>query len=246
MLKINLLPPYIYEKRKVRQAALSFGLLFCALIFVMLGWWFKLSNNERELTAQGAIMKQKAEQVTQLSALVAAEEAKIPPIQQKVSFIEGIMAYNLKWPPILEELAKYTYSRIMYKSVTPSGENQLAISAHARSVGDCGRYLLNMYRAQHLFTSVTISGVPGWSSQGAANIGMPGMGMPGGFATSGESLAGFDFTVTCVLAADKAAIVAPVPPGSAAGAAAPGASPGGRASPGGPVGSVPMEIGPNM
>lgn len=187
MLKINLLPPYIYEKRKVRRAAFLFGLLFIVCTGIMVAWWAKLGNQERDLTAQVTDMEQKAQQVAALKQQVAAEQSKIPPIQEKVAFIESLMDYNLKYPKLYEELAKYTYGRILYSSVQPTATG-LTVQAHARTIGDCGRYLLNMYRASHLFTSVTISAVPGWPAEST------------GGNQNASNMPGFDFTVTCALA----------------------------------------------
>lgn len=185
MLKINLLPSYIYEKRKVKQTAIVFAVLFIGVVAGMVAWYVALGAKQREMTIQVADMQQKANEVKQIEALAAAEEQRLPIIQGKVAFIESVMDYNLAYPKLYEEMAKYTYNRIMYTSVDPSG-GQLKIAAHARSIGDCGRYLLNMYRASHIFTTVGIDAVPGWPRQNASG-------------TQGTGL-GFDFNVTCSLA----------------------------------------------
>ena len=177
MLKINLLPPYIFEKRKIRRTAILFGVLVACVAAGMFGWYSMLAAKERDLNSEVLMWEQKAAEVKSLEDQAAAEEAKAPPIKSKVDFIENVMAYNLAYPKLYEELAKYTYSRIVYRSVEPSS-NQLKIAAHARSVGDCGRYVLNMYRASHIFSSVRIDSVPGWS---------------------GAVPNGFDFSVTCDL-----------------------------------------------
>lgn len=201
MLKINLLPKYIYEKRKVKQTAFMFAVLFLGVVAGMVAWHLSLAAKERDLTVQVADMQQKVNEVRSLETQAAAEEQRLPVIQGKVAFIESVMQYNLEYPKLYEELAKYTYNRIMYTSVDPSG-GQLKVGAHARSIGDCGRYLLNMYRASHVFSSVGIDGVPGWPHQGA----------------QGDQ--GFDFNVTCNLVRPIA--VPSYSPGGAA-ARAPGA-----------------------
>jgi len=177
VLKINLLPPYILERKKVRQSAFLAGVAFLAVLAAMVGWWYTLDKKKAELTIQVQDMEQKRDQVVALEQLAKAEEDKIPPIQQKVDFIKAVLDYNEMYPKLYEELARYTYGRILYKSIQPTSDT-LTIQAHARTLGDCGRYLLNMYRATHLFSSVTISAVPGYPS---------------------DRRAGFDFTVTCKL-----------------------------------------------
>lgn len=177
MLKINLLPPYIFERRKVRQTAFLFGLIVVLAFGGMVGWIFMLSRKEADLKARFAVMDAAAKQVLALEDTIKAEEAKIPPIKDRMDYFKAVTAYNEKFPAVYEELVKYTYERVLYRSITPSN-SQLTIAAHAKSLGDCGRYLLNIYRARHLFSNVTISAVPGYPSDPAA---------------------GFDFTVTATL-----------------------------------------------
>lgn len=173
----------------------------------MFAWLMMLNNHKQELTEQVTLMEQKMAEVKAIEAQAIAEEAKAPIMQGKVTFFDALAAYNVEYPKLYAELAKYTYSRVLYRSVEPSG-TQLKIGATARSVGDCGRYLLNMYRATHIFNSVTIDAVPGW----------------GGAITQG-----FDFSVTCNLVKP---INAPTY-GAAAGAAGtpPGGPPAGPAAP---------------
>jgi hypothetical protein len=177
VLKINLLPPYIFERRKVRQAAVLAGVAFVAVLAGMLGWWYVLGKTKAELTVQVQDMEQKRDRVIALQQLAKAEADKIPPIEAKVSFIKGMLDYNDEYPKLYEEVFRYTYGRVLYRSISPSSDT-LTIQVYARSLGDCGRYLLNMYRATHLFSSVSVSAVPGYPS-----------------ARGG----GFDFTVTCRL-----------------------------------------------
>jgi len=207
VLKINLLPSYIYEKRKVKQTAFVFAVLFIGVVAGMVAWYLSLGAKQREMTIQVADMQQKANEVRQIEAQATAEEQRLPVIQGKVAFIEGVMEYNLAYPKLYEELAKYTYNRIMYTSVDPSA-GQLKIAAHARSIGDCGRYLLNMYRASHIFTSVGIDSVPGWPSNNSGQQAGP----------------GFDFNVTCNLA-NPIALPTYTPGGAAPAPGAPGAPP---------------------
>ena len=230
MLKINLLPKYIYERRKIYQLASILGVLFIAIVFGMFAWWFMLGNKEIILTGQVDEMELKTSILNDLQKQVDDEKAKLPPVESKVKFVEDLMAYNLKVPQLYEELARYTYARILYKSITPSG-SQLTIQAHAGSLADCGRYLMNIYRATNIFSSVTINAVPGWSDTGAAQAG----GQAGQAAAAPSS--GFDFTVTCTLVNPVAApAYAPPSAGGEAGPeGAPGAMPGAPAADGAPA-----------
>jgi len=180
VLKINLLPRYIFERRKVRQAAFLAGLAFVVVLGGMLGWWFTLNKARADLQVRVQDMEARRDEVTALQKRVESEEARIPPIQQRLDFIDGLLAYTDKIPDLYEEVARYTYGRVLYRSIQPAADS-LTIQAYSRSLGDCGRYLLNMYRASHIFSSVTITAVPGY---------------PSDVTRGGE---GFEFTVTCRL-----------------------------------------------
>jgi len=201
VLKINLLPAYIYERRKTRKAILGFSALFVAVVFAMVAWWVSLSNKQKELERQVADAEMRAQQVTAIEQQRDAERAKLPTIKAKVDFMDALMGYNLEAPKLLEEIAKYTYGRIRLTSIQINGGNQVTIQGHARTLGDCGRYLMNLYRAQHIFSSVVISGVPaGWPPGNVSSStapGLPGVAMQPTSQTTGEP--GFDFTVTCTL-----------------------------------------------
>ena len=259
MLKINLLPAYIREKRVIRRMAMGFGILIVVIIAGILVASLILSSRIARQDTAVADMEQRKAVVDQIQTMTAAEQGKLSTIQSKISFIEGLMAYNLRVPALLDELARYTYGRIVYKSVQITSDT-LTIQAHAKNVGDCGRYLLNMYRASHKFSSVAIDKIPGWSEGGGTSSEaspssppMPGGPMPGGpplipgalvmagppvSIESGRSSegpsSGFDFTVTCKL---REPIVAPVyamqSAGAAGAAGAPGAAGAGAAPPAG-------------
>lgn len=203
MLKINLLPPYIFERRKVRQTAFLFGLIFMVTFGGMVAWWYTLGKKEARLKDELVVMKANADQVLQLETTIKAEQAKIPPIKDRMDYFAAIREYNGKFPVLYEELAKYTYERVLYRSIQPSN-NSLTIQAHAKSIGDAGRYLLNMYRARHLFSDVRMSAVPGYPNNLAA---------------------GFDFSVTCTL-------VNPIDPPQPPASLGPGGAAGGGSSDG--------------
>jgi len=230
VLKINLLPPYIYERRKARQAAFLFAILVVAVAAGMVTWIFMLNRKEADLRAQLAIMNERKAQVEALEQTIKAEEAKIPPIKDRMDYFSAVMEYNTAYPKLYEELAKYTYERVLYRSIQPASDS-LQINAHARTIGDCGRYLLNIYRARHLFSNVTISAVPGYPNNPAA---------------------GFDFTVTCALLnpINPPAIPAALGGGTLSGASG-GDSGGGSSSYNGPPqpgtpesGTLPQELPP--
>jgi hypothetical protein len=104
------------------------------------------------------------------------------------------MFYNGKAPALYEELARFTYEKIRYREIALN-ETDMAIQAYAPSLADAGRYLLNLYRATHIFSQVSMSAVPGYSSAGTGAEGA--VGPP--LASSRPGSRGFDFTISCKL-----------------------------------------------
>lgn len=179
MMKINLLPRSINERKVVKNVAITFGVLVVAVILI------GVLYTQMVMIPKVQSMESEAQRVETLEQVVMGIEkerdgwkGKIPPIKQKLDFIKGVLDYNLKYPRLYEEVAKWTYEKVAYTGLTCDG-TQMAMSARAKSLDDLGRFLLNMYRATDLFTEVTISGVPGYGAAGAQPSfgGAPGMGM---------------------------------------------------------------------
>lgn len=239
MMKINLLPRTINERKIVRNTAILFGVLVIAIVAMGIAYtqMFLVPEvqKEQDLATQTEQLKSEVEGIEKEAS---DWQGKISPIKTKLDFINSVLAYNLKYPKLYEDLAKWTYERISYTGLTCDG-TQISMGARAKSLDDLGRFLLNMYQATDLFTSVTITGVPGYpigeAQQGGGPAAMPDLSLPGGSGL-GANLAGMgaisagvqkgpsaryiDFTVNCKL---KTPIVAPT---FSAGGAAAGGQPG--------------------
>ena len=258
MIKINLLPRTIDEKRAVRNMAMVLGVLLVAIIAAGFTFSLKLRGDVKTMEERAEAAKAWKERVERIQAEASAVRKSIEPIQQKVDFVNAVLDYNQKYPKLYKEIAKWTYEKVIYSSLQPSADGvQVQMQARVKTLDDLGRYLLNMYRATDLFTSVTISGIPGYprTSSGLQRLpGGPRM-FPGGpdyeregIAPSSE-LAGIEaiavgvrrrpeddwiaFTVNCVL---REQITPPVlagaaPVDSAARPGMPGAAPTARRMP---------------
>lgn len=231
MIKINLLPRTINEKLVVRNTAIMFGglIVLVALIGVLYTQLFLIPQvrAEEDLATRTEALEQ---EVLGIEKEVAEwKNNKIPPVQKKLTFINDIIAYNQKYPQLYEEIAKWTYEKISYVGLASNG-SEVNMVARAKNLEDLGRFLLNMYRAQDLFTEVVISGVPGYPMSSADGGGFVPQAEPGSGSGGPEaSLAGISaittgvqaapasgfigFTVKCKL---KTPIVAPVFAGQSA------------------------------
>ena len=174
MIKINLLPAYVLEQEKVRKSAALFGVLVAAVIVCMLLWYKGLGSAHAELQRQLEEVQATEQQVKAYQAETQTARQESQGIRVKVQFIKDIMEYNKLVPRIYEELARYTYKNILYTKVSVA-QAQITIDAYTRSMGDAGKYLLNLYKASDLFTSVSISAVPGYPQAVSTElVGAPG------------------------------------------------------------------------
>ena len=225
MIKINLLPSYVLERQVVRRLAMIFAVLLAFVIVASVAWRLQRGMALASLQNQLAITKITENLVISNETRAKEELAKIDPINTKVKFIEDVMNYNMKAPALYDELSRYTYEKVRYRSIALS-ETQMEIEAYAPSISDAGRYLLNLYRANDLFSQVTMSNVPGYNDTTSGNQ-TPGTFTGRARVARGRGVmiirparaGGFDFKVTCVLAQPLGAPSY----GGAPAAAAPGA-----------------------
>lgn len=235
MIKINLLPKSINEKKAVRNMAVLFGVLVVAVIAIGVLYTQMVLvpqvQQEQQLVEQTKALET---QVINLEGDTSKVQGSMKPISDKLTFVNAVLDYNTKYPKLYEEVAKWTYEKVAYTTMTCDG-TQVQMSARARSLDDLGRFLLNMYRATDLFTEVAISGVPGYPTGGANNPGggpvpqgpsgfgpqanMAGMPAIAAGVMSGPAARYIDFTVSCKL---KTPIAAPAFAGAGAAAGAAG------------------------
>lgn len=253
MIKINLLPKSIYAKKAIRNMAILFGILLVAIIAGCMTLTIMKRGDVEYMRGQADLATQWKGQVDRIKSEAQGVRDSIGPINQKLNFINSVLAYNEVYPKLYEEIAKWTYEKVSYTSMQCNGTG-VQMQARARSLDDLGRYLLNMYRATNLFTSVTISGVPGYPREqgggeggdfqqdggGVAQPGLAGIGAITAGVTRESSSGWISFTVNCTL---KTPIVAPQPAGGTTGGqpgmpGAPPAMPGPQTSPQPPAGDV--------
>jgi len=202
MIKINLLPPYVLERQAVRRLMALFAALLVFVVAACAGVWWKTTRDLNALQKELDYTRQIEQQVNTTKSQASSELAKVGPISTKVKFIEDVMAYNTKAPALYEELARFTYEKIRYRDISLS-DTDMNIQAYAPSLADAGRYLLNLYRATHIFSQVSMSAVPGYSSGGGQSGGYERAAYAPPLARPGSR--GFDFTVNCKLAQPLAA-----------------------------------------
>jgi hypothetical protein len=194
MLKINLLPSYIYERKKIRAAWAVVVAVVLLEIAGLAAYQGKLINDENAKAQEVTTAEAKANDVQKLVGEAKAKRDEIAPITDKVTFIKNILKFNLVRPNLFQNVAEYTLKGVRYTHIEASG-NVLTIQAFAPTLSAMGRYLIYM-QGNPDFTAVQIAGgagyPPGNQNEGAGITsssgsygGPPGASAPGGPAGYG-------------------------------------------------------------
>jgi len=160
MLKINLLPPYINQRSKIRTA---WTLMAVVLVAELIGLSFYQKgkiDTESQLLSDVQSKETQVLQVQKLASDAKAERDKIQPIKDKTNFITQLFDYNKVRPDLYEHVASYIYSEVWITGMQAE-QNVLTMPASAKSISAVGRFLLFMQNNPD-FSQVRISSVPGW------------------------------------------------------------------------------------
>ena len=194
MLRINLLPAYIAERRKTKTATFAsialFALVCASLLFVYMGKAAAVTAKEQEATDEEA----KQAEVVTIKSKTTQIRTQIAPLQDKVTFVKNVKFYNTLAPRIYRNAAKYTIRQVEYNSMNiagsaltiggfVSGDDGKGNSSGKQSVENFGRYLITFFGNPDI-TALSVAGLPGYPSvatgtgTGTPNGGAPGF--PGG------------------------------------------------------------------
>lgn len=178
MLRINLLPAYIAERRKTRLTIAAFSAAFLAVTGGLLAYYFVKEAQVQDLEAKASAEETAAQAVQAIQAQAQTTRSGVQPILDKVSYVDQVRFYNTLRPRIYRQVAAYTHKDIQYNSMAVTGRS-LAVSAFAKNLSDIGRFLITMFGNPDL-TAVSVSGPPGWPAGQAGGGGGAAGGYPGG------------------------------------------------------------------
>lgn len=175
MLKINLLPAYVIERRKVRVFS-AIAAVALVVEIAVLGFFY---NKQR--TLEGALNEaknQKSSEKQRVDALqqeAQGEQAKNQPFQNVIKFIEDTKKSPRKQGQLLSELRKYIYWRVLVTDIDISDGQNVRLSCATDGVDSYARFVSNFMECPLFDQAPLFSGIGGDSGGG----GMMGSGMPG-------------------------------------------------------------------
>jgi len=173
MIKINLLPPHVVEKRKVR----SLAVLLLALLLVELGGFFfyysTLVRTEKAKTALLAETKAEADEVRSMQDQAAAEVAAAKPLSDKVGWYDKIYQNNSKIADTLGRINEYLYAKMTVRSISVNG-SQVNLQAATRDLDHVASAYLNLLRSPYITPARQVSFSPSLRVvSGSADRGAP-------------------------------------------------------------------------
>ncbi|MCS6830568.1 MAG: hypothetical protein RMM08_09350 [Armatimonadota bacterium] len=178
MLKLNLLPPNIYEPRKKRAWFAVFVVVWIVLAGGLVAWQLSLVNlksqKSEELQQQEAIVQQ----VTQTEQEAQRTKSLVAPLLTRAQLADEVFRANRQYPKLYREVRRWTIDTVRYGSMGVAQGMTLQAQAVTRDLDEMARYLQIMLQCP-LFTGVSIS----WTTAGGATTGAATR--PGGFGGMG-------------------------------------------------------------
>ncbi len=242
MLRINLLPSYVQQRRLTKTLVPIFIAIFALCVAAPLAAYFYLHGKLTALTqeAQDAVAGKgktdalKAQAVTTLS--------QVAPIQAKLQFLNDVYAYKDKWIALYSRLADTTpKNSFIYTGAQVTGPT-MAIKAYSPSVEEVGRYLQVMYHEPD-FSTVAVDHIPAYPDNVRHLYSLNGvLVFADGASGSGTSQGGFGGGSGSAFGG-RGGYPGGSYPGSGSGG--PSSSGGGQNAPGSPANWTPDALGPN-
>ena len=195
MLRINLLPPYIYDKQK----KIPFIVGSLALIPITLGlmlWWGAIAQKALDdANARSSAASAQKTQFDDFVAKIAKEQALVAATKQKEDFVANSIKYNQSWPKVYTAMRDVTSPKMLLKSMYVSDDRKsINFTGFCPVEEDLVRWWMYLRSQSAIFTSVHFN-LPGhpWppkadaATAGAGGVGMAMAGAGGSSGGSGSS-----------------------------------------------------------
>jgi uncharacterized protein YxeA len=194
MLRINLLPPYIYEGARRRNVMILWVVI---LLVVIAGFVFakvQIDGQTAKIVAETERLTPDADKADRLQAQADQINQQSAEIRGKRDFVKNARLYNsTTYQPVVYNIRDYTMKGVLYSSLQPAGQT-VTLSAYAQTLAQVGHYLMWMEHNPNVsHVSIQLSGLPGFPVPPGFN------GQPQGLSPRPPGAGGYDFTVTLTL-----------------------------------------------
>jgi Tfp pilus assembly protein PilN len=161
MLRVNLLPEYVAQRRVSRQLIVVFSCVFFLIVGGMLSYVFGSLVPATHNEESQAVAAEAGKAITDgLISDANTVTTNVQPTKAKVDYVALVHDYNRQWAQLYDTLARYTDQDMIYTSAQVSGPS-MTIKAYASSIKEVGKYLAEIYREPD-FNTVSIDKLPGY------------------------------------------------------------------------------------
>lgn len=161
MLRINLLPTYVQQRRLTKRLVPLFLLIFAFFVAVPLAAYFYEKGKLATITQEASDAVTGKGKTDALKTQAASTIAQVAPIQAKLQFVTDGDAYMRKWVALYSTVADTTpKNSFIYTGASVSGTT-MSIKAYSPSVEDVGTYLQVMYHEPD-FVTVAVDHIPAY------------------------------------------------------------------------------------
>ena len=159
MLKINLLPPYIHQKKMVKVAAGVVTVLIVGEVALMMFMRNGPLAEKARLEARQIEVQQGLDKLNPLKSqsdtILAAEGGLAP----KFDFLRNMLDYNKQYPDLYARTAAYTYREATLLNLSATA-NQLQFNAYVSNPRDVSLLILGLSRSSDFTGLPVVTGVP--------------------------------------------------------------------------------------
>ncbi len=155
MLRINLLPPYIYDKQKKIPFIVGSLLLIPITLALMLWWGANAQKKLDEANERSTQAQAKKTEYDDFVAKKAKEEALVAATKQKEDFVANSIKYNESWPRVYTAMRDVTSPKVLLKSLYVSDDRKsINFTGFCAYEEDLVRWWMYLRSQSALFTSV--------------------------------------------------------------------------------------------
>ncbi len=165
MLRLQLLPDYVFEGARIRRAVLICGFIFLVDVGVTHAWQFLTKQKVTNMTNQASVASGFEGQIKAIDGQIAAVAGEIQPIDNKLKYITELKDYGDVWPQRMRALAPFIYERCELLSANLT-YTTVTLNVRTKTTQDVARMLMNLKKAYAagLFRpdSINVTGLTGW------------------------------------------------------------------------------------
>ena len=193
MLRINLLPPYIYDKQKKIPFIVGSLLLIPITLALMVWWGANAQSKLDEANKRRTAAQEEKTKYDDFLAKIKNEQDLIAATKKKEDFVANSIKYNESWPRVYTAMRDVTSPKVLLKSMYVSDDRKsINFTGFCAYEEDLVRWWMYLRSQSALFTSVHFKlpdhpWPPKPDAAAAGAVGGSGMAMAGQGAAPGGS-----------------------------------------------------------